>query len=54
MQAQIINRFDSPDVFETADIPFPQVVPNHLLICVMATSVNPVDIKIRQGGLHIR
>ena len=50
MQAQIINRFGSPDVFETADIPVPQVLPGHVLIRVMATSVNPVDLKIRQGA----
>ncbi|GAA6616651.1 zinc-dependent alcohol dehydrogenase family protein [Scytonema sp. NUACC26] len=49
MQAQIINQFGSPDVFEGADIPVPQVIPKHVLIRVMATSVNPVDLKIRQG-----
>ncbi|MBD3885058.1 zinc-dependent alcohol dehydrogenase family protein [Phormidium tenue FACHB-886] len=49
MQAQIINRFGDPTVFETADIPVPQILPNHVLIRVMATSVNPVDLKIRQG-----
>ncbi len=49
MQAQIINRFGGPTVFETANIPVPQILPKHVLIRVMATSVNPVDIKIRQG-----
>lgn len=51
MQAQIIRQFGSPDVFETADVPVPQVLPNHVLIQVMATSVNPVDYKIRQGAV---
>lgn len=50
MLAQIITQFGSPAVFETADIPVPQVLPNHVLIRVMATSVNPVDYKIRQGA----
>ena len=51
MQAQIITQFGSPTVFEAADIPTPQVLPNHLLIRVAATSVNPVDYKIRQGAV---
>lgn len=50
MQAQIIDRFGSPNVFKAADIPIPRVLPNHMLIRVMATSVNPVDLKIRQGS----
>ncbi|KAF3890114.1 MULTISPECIES: zinc-dependent alcohol dehydrogenase family protein [Nostocales] len=51
MQAQTITQFGSPSVFETADIPVPQVLPNHVLIRVAATSVNPVDCKIRQGAV---
>lgn len=51
MQAQIITQFGSPSVFETADVPLPQVMPNHVLIRVAATSVNPVDYKIRQGAV---
>lgn len=51
MQAQIITQFGSPTVFETADISIPQVLPRHVLIRVMATSVNPVDYKIRQGAV---
>lgn len=51
MQAQIITQFGSPAVFETADISIPQVIPNHVLIRVTATSVNPVDYKIRQGAV---
>ncbi|MBD2090482.1 zinc-dependent alcohol dehydrogenase family protein [Microcoleus sp. FACHB-1515] len=49
MQAHIITQFGSPAVFEPADLPVPQVLPNHVLIRVAATSVNPVDYKIRQG-----
>lgn len=51
MQATIINQFGSPTVFETAEIPTPQVLPNHVLIRVAATSVNPADTKIRQGAV---
>jgi NADPH2:quinone reductase len=49
MQAQIVSQFGNPTIFETADLPVPQLLPNHVLIRVMATSVNPVDYKIRQG-----
>jgi NADPH:quinone reductase len=51
MQAQVITQFGSPTVFEAADVPTPQVQPNHVLIRVLATSINPVDYKIRQGAV---
>ncbi|MBI4784074.1 MAG: zinc-dependent alcohol dehydrogenase family protein [Oscillatoriophycideae cyanobacterium NC_groundwater_1537_Pr4_S-0.65um_50_18] len=51
MQAQMITQFGHPAVFETADVPVSQVLPHHVLIRVMATSVNPVDYKIRQGAV---
>lgn len=51
MQAQRITQFGSFTVFEAADVPVPQVLPNHVLIQVLATSVNPVDYKIRQGAV---
>lgn len=51
MKAQIITQFGSPSVFETAEIPVPQVLPNHVLIRVAATSVNPVDYKVRSGAV---
>jgi NADPH2:quinone reductase len=51
MQAQVITQFGSPTSFEVVDIPTPQITPNHVLIRVLATSVNPVDYKIRQGAV---
>ena len=50
MKAQIIHRFGGPEVFEAADIPRPQVKPGFVLINVAATSINPVDYKVRQNG----
>src|SRR3954469_15932565 len=50
MKAQIIRRFGGPEVFETADIPRPEVKPGYVLINVAATSINPVDYKVRQHG----
>ena len=50
MKAQVIEQFGQPAVFATKEIPSPQSIPaNHVLIHVAATSVNPVDYKIRSG-----
>ena len=49
MKAYVIKQFGQPTVFETVDLPAPTVPPSHVLIRVAATSVNPVDTKIREG-----
>lgn len=49
MKAQVITSYGGPEVFETRDVPVPQVKPGHVLIRVAASSVNPVDTKIRSG-----
>jgi NADPH:quinone reductase len=49
MKAWVIKKFGSPDVFEQIDLPVPKVLANHVLIRVAASSVNPVDYKIRLG-----
>jgi NADPH2:quinone reductase len=51
MKAIVINRFGGPDVFETTDMAEPRMAANQVLVKVAATSVNPLDYKIRQGGL---
>jgi NADPH:quinone reductase len=51
MHAQIIRQFGSPDVFEPATLKRPEVLPGHVLIRVAATSVNPIDTKIRSGAV---
>ena len=51
MEAMVIRQFGSPEVFEKANVARPQVYPGQVLIRVAATSVNPVDCKIRQGKL---
>lgn len=53
MKVQIIRNFGKPEVFETAEIPRPEVKPGYVLINVAATSVNPVDYKLRQYGAPI-
>lgn len=51
MEAYVIRRFGDPSVFEKADVATPQPYPGQVLIEVKATSVNPLDCKIRQGKL---
>ena len=49
MKAIVIKEFGPPDVFQKIEVPIPSVAPDRVLIRVLATSVNPVDTKIRQG-----
>lgn len=52
MKGYVIKQFGSPHVFQEIELPQPKVLPGHVLIKVMATSVNPVDYKIRAGFLE--
>lgn len=49
MKAQVIEKFGEPTEFKLVDLSVPEIIPNHVLIRVLATSVNPVDYKIRSG-----
>ena len=51
MHAMVLSDFGEPDVFQQTELPSPEVSPKHVLIRVEASSVNPVDTKIRQGKL---
>jgi NADPH2:quinone reductase len=51
MKAQVINSFGEPSVFTMIDIPIPEVKAGHVLIKVHATSVNPIDCKVRSGAV---
>ncbi len=53
MKTQVITQFGEPEVFTTMELERPQVIPGYVLIRVAATSVNPVDYKIRRYGLSI-
>ncbi len=52
MKAMVCNDWGSPDVFTRVDLEIPQPGPGQVRIRVAATSVNPVDTKIRAG--HIK
>ncbi|KTD72702.1 zinc-dependent alcohol dehydrogenase family protein [Legionella tucsonensis] len=49
MKAQAISSFGDSSVFETIELPKPKIKPGYVLIRVVATSVNPVDCKVRSG-----
>jgi NADPH2:quinone reductase len=51
MKVQAIAQFGDPSVFQTMDLPRPEIIPGHVLIRVAATSVNPVDFKLRRGAM---
>lgn len=53
MKAVIAERYGGPEVLEIAtDVPVPRVGPNGVLVQVRASSVNPLDWKLRQGLLQ--
>lgn len=49
MKAYVINRHGGPEVFEEATLPDPQAGPGQVRIRVRASSVNPLEAKIRSG-----
>jgi NADPH:quinone reductase-like Zn-dependent oxidoreductase len=51
MKAAFIRHYGSNDAIEISDQPVPAVGPKDVLIKVRAASINPVDYKIRAGGL---
>lgn len=53
MKAAIINRYGSSEVIELADVPQPAIKSDQLLVKVAASSINPIDWKIRKGMLKI-
>jgi len=50
MRSMVIRDFGGPEVFEEREWETPQPGPNQVLVKIHATSVNPVDFKLRQAG----
>ncbi|MDB4896050.1 MAG: NADPH:quinone oxidoreductase [Firmicutes bacterium] len=50
MKAMVITAFGGPEVFEQRDVPKPEAGPGEVLVRVKATSINPLDYKIREAG----
>lgn len=53
MKAVVMKKYGMPDVLEIANISRPQINDNQVLVEVYASSVNPVDWKIRKGSLKL-
>jgi NADPH2:quinone reductase len=51
MKAIILDEHGTVDGFKLSEIPNPIVLPGHVILKVCASSVNPVDCKIRNGML---
>jgi len=52
MKAAVIDRYGSPDVLRYADVDKPGIKSDQMLVRVYASSVNPIDWKIRKGLLQ--
>ncbi|MEQ9367804.1 MAG: NAD(P)-dependent alcohol dehydrogenase [Coleofasciculus chthonoplastes F3-SA18-01] len=53
MKSVAINHYGGTDVLHLIDLPTPSIKTNEILVKVHATSVNPIDWKIRQGMLQL-
>lgn len=53
MRSVIYNKYGSPEVLEVADVEKPELDENSILVRVKASSVNPVDYKIRRGDMKV-
>lgn len=51
MKAMVIRQFGPADSFVLADRPVPELRAGHVLIRVRASSVNPIDVKVRSGAV---
>ncbi|HEY6251739.1 MAG TPA: NADP-dependent oxidoreductase [Candidatus Angelobacter sp.] len=51
MKAVLADTYGGPEVLQIEDVPVPRVGPNGVLVQVHASSVNPVDWKLRKGLL---
>lgn len=50
MKAMVIREFGGADVFESSELPVPEIKAGQVLVRIAATSVNTVDTMIREMG----
>jgi NADPH2:quinone reductase len=50
MKAARVSRVGGPEVLEIAEVPLPPRGPKQVLVKVVATSINPIDLKCREGS----
>jgi len=51
MRAVVINEYGDKNVLVEKELPKPEIQANHVLVEVYATSINPIDWKLRAGYL---
>jgi 2-desacetyl-2-hydroxyethyl bacteriochlorophyllide A dehydrogenase len=51
MKAFVVNRYGKEDNVEAVELPVPEVGDGDILVQIHASSVNPLDLKIRNGEL---
>ena len=51
MQAALITHYKQA-VPEIQNVPLPTVRPNDVLVRIVAASINPIDLKTKDGKLH--
>lgn len=51
MKAMLAPKPGPADVFQLADVDVPEIRPGHILVKMKATSVNPIDMKVRSKDL---
>ncbi|MEH2076917.1 MAG: NAD(P)-dependent alcohol dehydrogenase [Nostoc sp.] len=53
MKAMVIRRYGATEVLQYEEVEQPKIEPTQLLVKVRASSVNPIDWKIRKGMLSL-
>ncbi|MBI5631830.1 MAG: NAD(P)-dependent alcohol dehydrogenase [Elusimicrobia bacterium] len=53
MKAAVIGRYGPPEVFKICEVLRPALKPREMLVEIRASSVNPIDWKIRRGDLKL-
>ncbi|SDH03054.1 NADPH:quinone reductase [Alteribacillus persepolensis] len=51
MKAIVIEEYGDKDVLQERDVPMPGLKDNQVLLEIYATSINPIDWKVREGYL---
>ncbi|WP_226038094.1 NADP-dependent oxidoreductase [Aquibacillus saliphilus] len=51
MKAIVINEYGGKEALQEQDVPKPEINDNQVLVEVHATSINPIDWKLREGYL---
>lgn len=51
MKAVVINQYGSKEVLEEAEVTLPELSEHQVLVKEYATSINPIDWKLREGYL---